>query len=561
MDGVLDGSIPACKWVKLACQRHKDDVDRSKIPEYRWTFNEDSAHTACELIELFPHTKDDFENRAARRERLKLEPPQLFVVCSIFGWIDKDESKPKTYRFREAYVEIPRKNGKSTLAAGIGLVKFAADGEHGAEVYSGATTEKQAWEVFRPAKQMAVRTPEFLEAFGVTVNAKSLTIESNGSRFEPVIGKPGDGSSPSCAIIDEFHEHQSDDLISTMRTGMGARRNPLLFIITTAGSDRSSPCYQRHLDVKQLLDGRLQDDRLFGIIYTIDEKDDWQSLDAVIKANPNYGVSIEPDGLARDLQNAVQSARLQNEFKTKRENIWVNAAVSWMNMAAWDKCADKDLKIEQFFGERCWAGLDLASRIDLACKARMFKKKIDDKDHFYVFLTHYLNEWAIDNARNAAHYQQWQNEGRLVVTPGSMTDHKWIATDLISDCKDFKLLEVDHDPYGADSLVGFLQDDPDWDQGVEFVTIEQTVRYLSPSMKFLEAIVLDGRFHHDGDPILAWAIGNVVCKPDAKDNIFPRKERDENKIDPAVATMNCLYRAMLDEGGGSVYDERDLLVL
>jgi phage terminase large subunit-like protein len=257
---VVSGKAPACHWVKLACQRHLTDLDRSKTAAFRYKFVAAKANRACKFIEALPHTKSDWGRDG---QLFKLEKWQLFIICSLFGWVSKDTDK---YRFREAYVEVPRKNGKSFLAAAIGLYKFAADGEFGAEVYSGATSEKQAWEVFRPARDIAVRTPDLRKAFGITVNAKSLTILGNGSRFEPIIGKPGDGASPSCAIVDEYHEHQSDELVETMRTGMGARKNPLLFEVTTAGSDRSSPCYSRHLDVKKMLEGHIVNERLFGII-------------------------------------------------------------------------------------------------------------------------------------------------------------------------------------------------------------------------------------------------------------------------------------------------------
>jgi phage terminase large subunit-like protein len=557
---IVSGAIPSCKWVKAACQRHLDDLEKSKSPEYPWKFVPDSATAVCEFIEHLPHTKDDFEYRAATGQRLQLTNWQIFVTCVGFGWLAKN-SKVKTYRFREIYVEVPRKNGKSTWAAGIGIFKFAADGEHGAEVYSGATSEKQAWEVFRPAKLMTQQTPDLREFYGIEVNAKSLTIPANGSRFEPVIGKPGDGASPSCAIIDEFHEHPGDDLVSTMRTGMGARRNPLLFIITTAGNNRTSPCYQRHLDVKQLLKGALKDDRLFGIIYSIDDEDDWRDPAVLEKANPNFGISIQPDTIRRDLENAIQSARLQNDFKIKHENIWENAAAAWMNMAAWDKCKDPNLRLEDFLKERGWAGLDLANRIDLADKVLLFKRLINGKEHLYAFATHYLNEAAIENAQNASHYKQWAAQGLLVVTPGSMTDHKWIADDLIADCKKFHLLEVDHDPYGSDSLVGFLQANPEWDQHCEFVKIDQNVKNLSPAMKYLEGMVLDGRFHHTGDEILTWGMSNVTVKPDRNDNIFPRKERDENKIDPASALFNTIVRASIPGEGPSIYETRGLVTL
>jgi phage terminase large subunit-like protein len=197
---VLAGTIPACQWVKLACERHLKDLTRSDTEQFPFLYNPAKADRACKFIEALPHVKGNWANRA---ERIKLQPWQCFIICSLFGWVTKDSGQ---YRFREAYICVPRKNGKSVIAAGIGLFKFAADGEFGAEVYSGATSEKQAWEVMLPAKLMAQRTPALLKAFGIEVNGKSLksgslTRPSDGSRFEPIIGKPGDGASPSCAIV------------------------------------------------------------------------------------------------------------------------------------------------------------------------------------------------------------------------------------------------------------------------------------------------------------------------------------------------------------------------
>lgn len=534
---VISGKIPACQLVIQACKRHVDDLARaaSNDPDFPWRPDAGRANEACEFIELLPHTKGKW---ASKREKIRLEGFQCFIVCSLFGWIDTEQ-----YRFREAYICLPRKNAKSTLAAGIGLKKFAADGEYGAEIYSGATTKKQAWEVFRPARLMAMKTPELLKAFGIRVNKESLVIEGNGSIFEPLIGKPGDGASPSCAIVDEYHEHATDELYDTEKTGMGARENPLLLVITTAGSNRAGPCYALQKEAEKVLQGKIRKDRWFILIYTIDDGDDWKSSEALIKANPNYNVSVFADFLKDAQRDAIQSARKQNVFKTKHLNVWVNAAVAWMNMAAWDRCADPSLKIEQFAGEQCIIGLDLASKIDLASKVTIFRRIIDHKLHYFAFARNYLNESAIENGA-ASHYAGWAHDGRLVVTPGSVTDHKYIFRDIIEDCKKFQVLEIPHDPTQAMALMQFVKDDPEWDQTAQLVEIKQTVVNFSDPMKELEALVLDGRFHHDGDPCFGWAIANVVCWRDNKDQIFPRKEKEENKIDPAVACMMGLNRWM-----------------
>jgi phage terminase large subunit-like protein len=537
---VVAGKIDACKWVVLACRRHIRDRKREAAGAFPYVFSVKRAARKCALIEQLPHTKGKW---AAASERIRLEAWQKFIVYSLFGWIDR---QTKRYRFTEAYIAVPRKNGKSILGAGIGHIKFAADDEFGAEVYSGATSEKQAWEVFRPARLMAKRTPAYCEAFGIEVNSKSLTIEENGSRFEPVIGKPGDGASPSCAIVDEYHEHATDELVETMASGMGARDNPLLLKITTAGSNRASPCYQSQKDGEKILENKIENDRVFVIIYTIDETDDWKSELALKKANPNFGVSVSSDYLIGRQKQAIDSARKQNAFKTKHLNIWVNAAVAWMNMDRWDAAADPALRLEDFEKEDCWIGIDLASRIDLAVKLRLFRRTIDGKKHFFAFCSHYLNEGAVEASKNS-HYAGWAADERLIVTPGSQTDYLWIAEDLVDDSKRFLVRQVPHDPYHAAALIQFIQARPDWDQTVEFVEIRQTVENMSAPMKELEAIVLDGRFHHDGDPVLGWMVSNVVCKTDNKANIFPLKEREEAKIDGAVALIMALGRAMLEE--------------
>jgi phage terminase large subunit-like protein len=550
------------------------DLEKAQLgldPEFPWRPDPAHANESCEFIELLPHTKGKW---ASKRETIRLEGFQCFIVCSLFGWLDPATEQ---YRFREAYICLPRKNAKSTLAAAVGIKKFAADNEYGAEIYSGATTKKQAWEVFRPARLMVKKTPELVKAFGIKIAKESLFIEDNESRFEPVIGKPGDGASPSCAIVDEYHEHATDELYDTMKTGMGARENPLLLVITTAGSDRSGPCYALQKELEKVLKGKLRKDRHFVLIYTIDDSDDWKSEKALIKANPNYNVSVFRDFLLDAQRDAIQSARKQNIFKTKHLNVWVNAAVTWMNMAAWDRCANPTLKIEQFLGEPCMIGLDLASKIDLASKVNIFRRIKTEpcpkcfppgqpvqndaaqeakagcerchgagklsRLHYYAFAKNYLNEQAVENA-DCSHYAGWAHDGHLVITPGSNTDHKYIFRDIIADANRFQVLQIPHDPTQAMALMQFIKDDPEWDQGAELVEVKQNVVNFSDPMKEFEALVLDGRFHHDGDPVFGWAVANVICWRDYKDNIFPRKEKEENKIDPAVAAMMALKQWM-----------------
>lgn len=263
--GVLDFSIPACKWVRLAAKRHFDDRRRSIGRDFPYKFDEELAEFGiCEFAELLPHTKGRW---AQRKERFKLGPWQCFILCMLFGWVKKSDG---LRRFLEALLVIPRKNGKSPMAAIIGLFLWAMDGEAGAEVYSGATTEAQAWEVFRPAKIMLEKSPDFIQEVGAQPYVSKLVIPEDNSVFEPIIGNPGDGSAPNCAIIDEWHEHDSTAQVDTMRTGMVGREQPLLLKITTAGTNLAGPCYDDVKHAEKVLEGTVEDERLFAIIFTID---------------------------------------------------------------------------------------------------------------------------------------------------------------------------------------------------------------------------------------------------------------------------------------------------
>lgn len=538
--GVVDGHILACKYVKFACQRFLDDLEKQDDTNFPFTFNEEYANQACTIIETFPHTKGKWA--AEQNNHMVLEPWQCFIVCNIFGWVEKGTNYR---RYREFYGEIPRKNGKSQLAASVGLLTLTYDGEHGAEVYSGATTEEQAWEVFRPAKLMAEKLPAFRDHYGVEVAAKSLFMLGNGSRFKPVIGKPGDGPSPHCAIVDEYHEHDTDTLYDTMKTGMGARTQPLLFVITTAGTDIAGPCYALRGDAIKVLEGSVTNDRLFTIIYTIDEDVDWTSEEALVMANPNFDVSVGGEYLRQQQQDAINSARKQNTFKTKHLNIWCHARSPWMNMESWMRAADPELSIEQFANCSATAGIDVASKEDLTCWVRVFNKDIDGVTHYYVFANHYLPEDTAENPEKP-HYAEWMNLGVLRTTPGNMLDLDIIEEDIQAATEIHRYRDIGFDAWGAYQLASNLQEGKNG-RRLKVTEIARTTKHLSEPMKLIAALVDAGRVHHDGDPVLAWCVSNVTVKPDANDNIFPRKERDENKIDAAFALILAFNRQFFGE--------------
>lgn len=457
-------------------------------------------------------------------------------------WVGR--KKTGLRRFREVYEEIARKNAKSTQAAGIAIDMFCIDGEFGAEVYTGATSEKQAYEVFRPAKLMIQRTPALMKKAGIAVNVSNMHRPSDGSRFEPLIGKPGDGSSPHCAVVDEFHEHDTSELYDTMDTGMGARDQPLMLVITTAGDNIEGPCYDMRDRVIEMLEGVVEDERLLGFIFTIDKDDDWKDPAILIKANPNIGVSVDYEYLVNQQKKAINRVSFQNRFKTKHLNVWVQSMDSYFNIEDWNKCYDPALKLDDFLNQPFLACLDLASKIDICAYVKLFWKVIEGKIHYYCIApTFYLPRETIefnDSKRQAELYQKWVNQGFITEYDGAEIDFNIIVHDVLEDADKYALTEIPHDEWGAFQIAAEFTN-----QGYTPVKIPKTTKVFSPAMKELDAAIRGGRFHHDGNPVMRWMIGNVVAKVDANENVFPRKEKAHKKIDGAVATFMGINRVLM----------------
>ena len=547
---VVAGKIPVCRMARLACEKHLTELKKQKEKDFPFRFDKDKAERICKFIQLLPHTKGKW---LRRRLKITLEPWQLFFFAVGFGWVKKSNGRR---RFREIYLKVPRKNGKSAIAAGVGLYGLCADKEFGSEVYCGATNEKQAWEVFKPALLMAKKLPNLVKKFGIEVCAKKL-MRSDGSVFEPVIGQPGDGSSPHIAIIDEYHEHPTSDQYDTFDTGMGAREQPMIVVITTAGSDIDGPCYDLEERVIEMLNGN-QDDTLFGLIYGLDPEDDWTTPESLIKANPNFGVSVEADYLLAQQKKGISRPRFTNSFKTKHLNIWVSAKSAYFNMEKWKACEDTSLTIAQFKGEDCVQACDLARKLDMNSKARVFWKYIDGKRHWYCispqFWVPYDTVFENENQSLGERFQRYFNQGYLSVTDGAEIDYRVIQSDIMESHLETPS-RVPLDPHGATNLGHHLLD-----EGIDVVTVTQNFTNMSDPMKELEAAVASGRFHHDGNPIMTWCISNVVGKnmPGNDDVVKPVKQKNINKIDGAVSLIMAIGEAMLQEREpgpvSSIYD-------
>lgn len=537
-EDVTEGRIPACKWINLACERFLDDLELAQDDDFPFRYAADRAERACRFIERCPHTKGRW---AARREKIELEPWQCFMVCNIFGWVRKDTG---FRRYQQVLLIVPRKNAKSTLAAAMGLYMLAADGEFGAEVYSGATTEKQAWEVFQPARLMADRSPAMKKKFGIAVNASNINIVTNGSKFETIIGDPGDGASPSCAIVDEYHEHKTDRMFDTMLTGMGAREQPLMLVITTAGDNIAGPCYAMQERVQQALERTRDDPQLFGLIYTIDPDDDWTSEETLRKANPNFDVSVSGDFLRARQIEAMTTPRKQAVFKTKHLNVWVQSREAYFDLLRWNKAAQPRARMEDYIEWECIVGVDLAEKKDLTAVEYLFRDQPGENARYAGFGRYYAPAGTINLPENE-HLREWRDKGLLIETPGDVTDQRFIEEDIKAHFAKYSVREIVFDPWHSRQIAVQLAED-----GMDCVEFRASPSNMNEPMRNMDALITDGRIIHDGNQLYSWMLGNVVNggRKGTTDLHRPDKEKPENKIDGPVARIMALGRFLLDEG-------------
>lgn len=432
----------------------------------------------------------------------------------------------------------------STMAAGVGLYMLREDEEYGSEVYSSATTRNQAKIVFNLARQMALRAH-----LGVEVRVHNLSVTETASLFEPLHaqGETLDGHNIHCAINDEVHAWKKRAVYDVIETATGARRQPMIYNITTAGDNLEGICYELYGYLTRILSGAIEDDSFFGIVYGIDQEDmeHWLEPEVWRKANPNWGVSVLPMDVQALAKKAIEIPSQQNAFLTKRLDVWVNAAVAWMDMVKWQRCYDASMRIEDFRGENAWLGTDLASKIDVNSQARLFRRYVDGQEHLFCFMRHWLPEAAIQEDR-FGQYDGWVRMGAIEKTPGNVVDVDAIEADTLEFSRAHRVVELGVDPGHNSTQYGVHMAK----EGLEVVDVRPTVLNFSEPMKWLEAYVKDGRFHHNC-PVLTWMVSNVVARRDQKDNIYPRKDAPSRKIDGAIAVMIALNR--LKAGDDSTY--------
>lgn len=556
---VVSGEITAGKFVRLACERHLRDLELAEARGYFWRPGDPEnpePGTAAHAIGFFHHLKH-YKGKWAG-EPIVLSSWQTFIVGSLFGWRRADGKR----RFRLSYTEVARKNGKSTLAGGIGLYMMVADGEEGAEVYSAATKKDQARIVFDSAKAMVLKSPILRKRVGCFKN--SLAFLETFSKFEPLGADEDslDGLNVHCALVDELHAHPKRGLWDVLETATGAREQPLMFAITTAGFTRGV-CYEVRGYVLRILEELLPSDEAtdatFGFIATIDEGDDWKDPAVWPKANP--GLCDPADPYPLDLGPAAQKAAnlpaAQNNFLCKRLNVWTSQATRWLPMDAWDNCGD-EVDPEALKGRLCFVGLDLSSTTDITARVNLFPPTPEDPK-WRVLPNFYCPEnkvrlvsqgYTVDRVP----YDLWQKQGLLTVTPGNVVDYRLVKRDILADAKIYPVREIAFDPWNATQLALELEQ-----EGFVMAEIRQGVKTLSEPCKKFEGIVLDGLLAHGANDVLRWMAGNVAVRMDSNENFAPVKNESTGRIDGIVATINALARAIVYLDDPSVYEERGII--
>lgn len=531
---VLSGKVITNEYVKLAVKRHVKDLEVGH--KRGLVFDQKEAQRWIDFAHLFNHWK----NKKFAATELVLEPWQQFGLAVQFGW----KRKNGTRRFRTFYEEVGRKNGKTTKVAIKGNGHFWLDGEIGAQVWFAATKKDQALIGLNDAAKLAQATPEINVHYDYSVLKERVlrVYYPAKNSFMAAIGRDSgreDGHDPSYAIIDEFHAHPDMSQINIFESGMGTREEPVIDIITTAGVNKQSPCYSNvRKTAIEILQGIKEDDSTFGIIYTLDDGDDWEDPNNWSKPNPNLDVSVTMDFLKDRYTKAKNEAgETEVDFKTKNLNIWTDAPSVWIQDAVWMREPNnkKPVKDKNWYG-----GLDLASTEDF-CSFVIFS---DAEDGFHDCIPFYFipeDRLAQRQRRDKNNYRNWISEGYLMTTPGNVTDYDFIFDFVSKMHNEFNIIACGYDKWNASMLVNKLNA---W--GCDFREVSQTITVLSEATKELQRLALQGRLRHGGHPVLRWNIANIVLKKDANDNIRLNKEESSEKIDGAAALVTAIktYQAL-----------------
>jgi len=521
IDYVINDGTGVGRLERLAVERHLSDIERIGNEDFPYIFSNFYAKKIIFFAEIVRHWKGPKAG-----QRIVLEAHQVFYLGSLFGWIHKDT---KLRRFTSSYKEVARKNAKTTEAAIKALYHMGFDGESGAQVYFTATKYDQAKLGFNDMQKFIDNTPELISVFK---NWQSTTTGPffSSAKALGADSKTQDGTDPSWAVVDEYHAHPNDSMLNIMESGMGTRLQPMIDVITTAGYNKQSACFRLRKIIIDILEGKIINDRMFGIIFSMDEDDDWLDPTNWAKANPNMDVSVLQEFIKDRIKKAINEGGSKAvDVKTKTLNQWTDAAKVWIPNAIW-QTNHHGINIDSLRGQRCYGGLDLASGIDLNAFTLFFP------DTKAVLLWCFMPEARVKDNPDRVDYQKWVDDGYIIATPGMVMDHTFLVEKILELALEYDILSTAIDKYMAyhGTVQGLLS------QGLNLTEMRQGFLTLSAPTKELERLASSGELEHFNNPVLSWMIGNVEISTDSAGNIKPDKGKSINKIDGVAALVNSI---------------------
>ena len=509
---VLSGRIVAGGLIRKACARFDCLLDK-------YDFRSDRVDNVIRLFSFLRH----FKGRHSGRPFL-LEPWQAWIVASIYGFYKDDGTR----LVNTAYIEVARKNGKTALAAGIGLNALINDNEDGAEVYFAANSRDQvkisAWPLCSSFSKSFDPKGKYLKVFRDTVKYDR---KQSWMKVLAADSTKLDGPNPSTFILDEYHAAKTNSLKAVLESGQGMRENPLELIITTAGFDKSGPCYDLRSTAIDILDGNKEDDSFFIAIYGLDESDDWKNPACWAKANPNLGVTVRDNYLKKEILKAINTPSDEVNVKTKNLNMWCDTSVTWIPDER-VRLSLESIHIENFFGMDCWVGIDLAAVSDLAAVTFLFRKD----GVFHAMTKYYLPEDALNTKENKQLYGEWHRNGYLTLTQGNVIDYDYILNDIMEVDKVCYVNKVGYDAWNSTQFVINATD-----KGLPMEPVSQSIGNFNRPTKELERVILSDRIKIDSNPINRFCFANVVMKVDYNGNMKPSKASQKNKIDGVISLI------------------------
>ena len=522
------------KWIRLAAKRFIADLKRAQRKRPPFVWSPEQANRYCAFIEQLPHVEGTWKTAT-----IQLEASQIFFVCQLFGFRRDDGTR----RFTTALYAVARKNAKSTLAAAILLACYCLEPEVGPQVLSAAMTGKQARIVYDIAKRMVERDADLRATFDLEAFANSIARYEVGGSFKPINAKAStqDGLNPSALCFDELHAHKTRDLFDVLRSAVGARRNLLQLYTTTEGYENPGPWQEIRRFAFQILDEVFEADHVLVLYYALDEDDSDFDERAWHKANPLLGVSISIDKMREYAKEARLLPGALAEFRIKRLNRPSAAADAWLRLAKWKRCG-KPVDLAMLAEHPCWAGLDLASTLDMAAWRLVWCVE----EIYYTWGRYWVPAAAARTRteRGSAPYATWIAEGWIRETPDEVLDYRIIKADILEDAALFKLQEAAFDRWNASQMVAELLD-----EGLPMIEFAQGPKSFNPAMQALESAYISGKFCHGGNPVLTWNMTNLVPRRDANLNLAPDRKRSADKIDGGVALLMAMGRAALATQG------------